>query len=372
MDRYGGPPRVRAVRFFGRDNPVDGVVIDVLLNKAREIRRTLGTSLPVPEESETVTEALMNALFLRKGKAADGRQLSLDLGVPQVAELHRRMELDAAREHRNRTLFAQRRLKPEEVKRELEATDAVLGDPDAVRHFVLAAAQRIGLRMERSPRQRDVYRVAVSLQATATVPEAVRFALPARKDGQWLVGFVSPTPEGAEYLGRNHRFVAALARFLMEEALTKQGEATVSRCGVIRTASVKTTTTISLLRVRYLMEQPQKAPLLSEEIVVLGYTNSRGSSFLEDASALKLLAEAKPEANVPMAEKKELVGAALRTWEGMKAEIQPRLERRAKELEESHKRIRRAVSLRVRELAVKPQLPPDLLGLLVLQPLVSG
>jgi hypothetical protein len=227
VDRYGGPAKVRAVRFFGRDNPVDGVVIDVLLNKAREIRRTLGTSLPVPEESETVTEALMNALFLRKGAADETRQLSLELGVPQVAELHRKMELDAEREHRNRTRFAQRALKPEEVKRELEATDAVLGDPDAVRQFVLAAAQRLGLRIERSIRQREVFRVAISAQATATVPEAVKFALPAKKDSQWLVSFVSPTPEGAEYLGRNHRFVAATARFLMEEALTKQGEATV-------------------------------------------------------------------------------------------------------------------------------------------------
>jgi hypothetical protein len=66
------------------------------------------------------------------------------------------------------------------------------------------------------------------------------------------------------------------------------------------------------------------------------------------------------------------VSAALETWQGVEAEIQPRLEARAKELEESHKRIRRAVSLRVRELAIKPQLPPDLLGLLVLQPLVSA
>ena len=190
VDRYGGPPKVRAVRFFGRDNPVDGVVIDVLLNKAREIRRTLGTSLPVPEESETVTEALMNALFLRKA-AGEGPQLSLDLGVPQVAEIHQRMERDAE-QHRTWTRFAQRALKPEEVKRELEATDAVLGNPDAVRQFVLAAAQRIGLRIERSARQKEVYRVAVSPQATATVPDAVRFSLPARKDGQWLISFVSP------------------------------------------------------------------------------------------------------------------------------------------------------------------------------------
>ena len=38
VDRYGQRARiVKTVRYFGRNNPVDGVVLDVLLNKAREI-----------------------------------------------------------------------------------------------------------------------------------------------------------------------------------------------------------------------------------------------------------------------------------------------------------------------------------------------
>ena len=47
------------------------------------------------------------------------------------------------------------------------------------------------------------------------------------------------------------------------------------------------------------------------------------------------------------------------------------LRSRAEALTESHRRIRQAVSVGVRGLAVKPQFPPDLLGLLVLQPLVE-
>jgi superfamily II DNA or RNA helicase len=66
VDRYGQrAPRVKVIRFFGRDNPVDGVVLKVLLDKAREIRRTLGTHVPVPEASESVTQAVLEALFLR-------------------------------------------------------------------------------------------------------------------------------------------------------------------------------------------------------------------------------------------------------------------------------------------------------------------
>ena len=40
-------------------------------------------------------------------------------------------------------------------------------------------------------------------------------------------------------------------------------------------------------------------------------------------------------------------------------------------LTEAHRRIRQAVSLKVRGLTVKPHTPPDLLGLLILPPLIQ-
>ena len=374
VDRYGQTaPLVKAIRYFSPDSAVDGVVLDVLLNKAREIHRTLGTHVPVPEESESVTEAVLNALFLR-GRKTGANQLQLDLGLeaPQVASLHARWERDAERERINRTRFAQRALKPDEVRKELEATDAVLGDPDAVREFVLNAAQRLGLTITRDKRP-DVYRVAVGPEAIATLPATIAYALPTVEGRWWRISFTSPTPEGAEYLGRNHRFVAALARFLMEEALTKHGQATASRCGAIRTRTVSRLTTVALLRVRYLLHQPERAPLLSEEVVVAACTDAGTSGapqWLADPEALRLLADAKPDAEVPMAEKRALVAAALEAWPTLESALRDQIKRRAAELETSHKRVRQAVSLRVRELTVTPQLPPDLLGLLVLQPVV--
>jgi superfamily II DNA or RNA helicase len=386
VDRYGQPARrVKAIRFFGRDNPVDGVVIEVLLDKAREIHRTLGTHVPVPEESESVTQAVLEALFLRGGRLGAGRQLVLDLGVPGVAAFHRSWERDVERERVNRTRFAQRALKPEEVQHELEAADAVLGDPLAVREFVLAAAQRIGLAVAPDRRQ-GVFRVTVTAEATATLPEPIRLALPADQGGRWLISFESPTPEGAEYVGRNHRFVATLARFLFEEALSRPGNARVSRCGAVRTRAVQALTTILLLRVRYLVEQPPLRPLLSEEVVVLAFSGAgpAQAEWLEADAALRLLAEATPDANIPMAEKREVVDRALATlgdWQGTVGEwglrhpiqraIRDRISRRANALTDAHKRIRRAVSWRVRGLEVQPQVPPDLLGLLVLQPMVQ-
>jgi len=378
VDRYGQRSEtVKAIRYFSPDSAVDGVVLDVLLNKAREIHRTLGTHVPVPAESETVTEALLNALFIRgePAKAQGSKQRLFDFvdDEDSVDQFHQRWQLDAEREKVNRSRFAQRALKPAEVRQELETTDAVLGDPDAVQEFVLTAAQRLGLNI-RKEKQPDVFRVLIDAASVSTLPPAVTFALPSSKSGQWLISFVSPTPEGADYLGRNHPFVASLARFLLESALTKGSTAVASRCGVIRTKAVTRLTSIALLRVRYLVNQPDRPSLLSEEVLVTGIvpgTKRSAVEWLSDQEALRLLAEAKPDANVPMAEKRELIQVALESWPGLEADLHKRIDARANELEKSHKRVRQAVAMKVRQLTVAPQLPPDLLGMLVLQPVVG-
>ncbi|NMC20154.1 MAG: hypothetical protein GYA33_07000 [Thermogutta sp.] len=159
----------------------------------------------------------------------------------------------------------------------------------------------------------------------------------------------------------------------MEEALTKGGAATATRCGVIRTEAVSRLTGILLLRVRYLLHQPDRPPLLSEEVLVKGTTSRSGDGRLEwlpDDEALRLLAAAKPHANVPMPEKRQLIAWALEAWPNLETALRDPIKARAAELEKSHKRVRQAVSLKVRQLSLDPQFPPDLLGILVLQPVV--
>jgi hypothetical protein len=62
---------------------------------------------------------------------------------------------------------------------------------------------------------------------------------------------------------------------------------------------------------------------------------------------------------------------ALDGWNQLQSATQERIEVRAEALAEAHRRIRQAVSLKVRGLTVKPQ-EPDLLGILVLQPVVGS
>ncbi|MCS7269406.1 MAG: SWF/SNF helicase family protein, partial [Geminicoccaceae bacterium] len=84
VDRYGqSAPVVRTYRYYSPDNPVDGVVIRVLLNKAAEIRKTLGTYVPVPEDDESVQRALLSALFMKPLRSGT-QQLALDMEMPAI------------------------------------------------------------------------------------------------------------------------------------------------------------------------------------------------------------------------------------------------------------------------------------------------
>lgn len=370
VDRFGQKNRkVRVIRYYGKDNPVDGAILRVLLKKAWRIHKTLGIYVPVPVEGETVIEALIDALFTGPGQRA-AEQMALDFIDERTRALHDKWDLDANREKESRTRFAQRRIKPQEVYRELEATDQVLGDPDAVRQFVLFACQKLGIHIERDPRNPSVWRISLDPEALVGVPELVRYGLPSDVKGAWRIAFDSPTPEGAEFVGRNHPFVTALAQYLFEEAMEGKGVA-ATRCGAIRTEAVDRLTGLFLLRPRYLLERPGKGALLCEEVLILGWVGF-GEGWLSPEESLRLLAEAKPTANLSLEEKRELVSLVLERFkahleaeEGQLAEI---LRGRAKELEESHRRLRRTIGEPLRGLVVRPQWPPDLLGVLVFQP----
>ena len=79
VDRFGQhAATVRAVTYYGEDNGIDGIVLDVLIRRHENIRRSTGVSVPVPVDSTTVMKAIWESLLLR-GKQAD--QLTLDFGA---------------------------------------------------------------------------------------------------------------------------------------------------------------------------------------------------------------------------------------------------------------------------------------------------
>ena len=143
VDRYGQErAKVRTILLYGADNEIDLVVLEVLLRKARAIRKALGIAVPVPADAEQVIDALVDGVLLRRRPAAG--QLELGLGEGDVSRLHSAWDKAAERQ---KAYFAQPSIDPTEVARELEATDDVLGDAGAVERFMLSAVQRLGGRM---------------------------------------------------------------------------------------------------------------------------------------------------------------------------------------------------------------------------------
>ena len=111
-------PEVRVVTYYGTDNQIDGIVLDVLLRKHKTIRSSLGISVPVPVDTEQVIEGDLRRLAAARASGTRAEQLlpaSDDDFAPQKQKLHDDWEAAAEREKRSRTMFAQETIKVDEV-----------------------------------------------------------------------------------------------------------------------------------------------------------------------------------------------------------------------------------------------------------------
>ena len=130
---------------YGANNPVDGAVLRVILKKAERIRKELGVSVPLPADTNQVMQAVMRAVLLSTSAVKDTRQLKLDL--PEIESADQQVETlwQSAKEKAKatRTIFAQARLRPEDVLPEWQKAKGVLGGAEDVERFVKAAAEML-------------------------------------------------------------------------------------------------------------------------------------------------------------------------------------------------------------------------------------
>jgi superfamily II DNA or RNA helicase len=142
-DRFGQPrEKVRVLTYYGIDNQIDGIVLDVLLRKHKKIRSSLGISVPVPGNTDMVIEAIFEGLLLKE--RSGHRQLKFDFMQETRKDLHAKWDDATAREKRSRTIFAQETIKVEEVSKELSATRAAIGSGTDVANFVKEALKAQG------------------------------------------------------------------------------------------------------------------------------------------------------------------------------------------------------------------------------------
>ncbi|KKK59577.1 hypothetical protein LCGC14_3032990, partial [marine sediment metagenome] len=129
---------------YGTNNPIDGVVLKVLLRKVREIRRSTGISIPFPEDSKSLMDSVLQAVISDSQAAAkrrNAKQLTFDFGeIDEVRQKEliatKAIEAAADRETASRTIFAQHVIKANEIEEDLKQADEAIGNPETVEAFV--------------------------------------------------------------------------------------------------------------------------------------------------------------------------------------------------------------------------------------------
>lgn len=371
VDRFGQPEkRVRALMLYGGNNPVDGAVLKVIVRKAERIRRELGVSVPVPVDTNKVTEAILQTVLLQTGRVAEGlKQGAFDFGQPE-ADLDVAWESAKENAKQTRTIFAQRSLKPEEVLPEWRKAVAVLGGEEDVRRFVAAACERLRAPLQpigegrfRLPADNLPGPVRERLEAAGLTAKSLRIA------------FRHPAPAGFEAVHRSHTLVAALADHVAERALSEDLPDLAARCGAIATRAVARRTTVLLLRLRSQIGVEERdgtrwrrvRTLLSEEAVGVAIAGSEAPRVLEDTDALGLMA-AEPARNMDADERTYEVQESLDDLPRLTPVIEALARSRAEALLADHTRVRDASAAKGIRSTVEACLPADVIGAFVLLP----
>nr|WP_313634772.1 DEAD/DEAH box helicase [Brevundimonas diminuta] len=362
VDRFGQrATEVWSLMMFGENSIIDGAVIRVITEKMKRIQKETGVTVPVPEDSASVTNALMQAMLLRSQKHA-GVQDQFDFGDAEMRleTEWRNAEADAAA---IRTRYAQTALKPEEVLPEWRRLRALLGGPEEIARFTRRALARIDTPLgEQGLHWRMRY---------DDLPQQLRERLAGRHlTGTRMIGFADDLPPEVTHVGRTHPLVATLAEAMAEGALDPagvEGKVALGRAGAWRTTGVEKLTTVLLLRLRFKLTTSGRRTLLAEEATALAFTPGAAAVTLAGADALALL-EGAASGNVDPAAIARQVEQARTRLDGYAGAIAAYAQERAAQLSEDHDRVKTATRGEGATTLVEPVLPADVIGLYVLVP----
>lgn len=368
VDRFGQrKSEVRVAFIYGKDNPIDGIVMKVLLRKAQEIRKTIGISVPFPESNQSVMDAVLNAVLLNPKAAQNYGQMKLDFGEDEAfreaeAKVSKAYQLAEEQEKATRSIFAQNAIKAHEIENDLKEADEVIGSVATVEEFVKDALRHIGGQLET---WRKGYRIYLP-----TLPYSLKSFWNDKEDFA-AISFQSPTPEGFRYIGRNHPFVEQLCQIILNNSLDRQSKDKVARVSVIITDTVKTRTTLMELRVRNLISNLRGTEeLVAEEMMLWGYRKHPNDRDWLAPEAAKSLLDAVPKGELSPLERRELLDEALEDLRACQPIFEEMGYQRAQHLIEAHDRFREAVGGH-RYKVVEPVLPMDVMGIYILLPQVS-
>ena len=368
IDRFGQPSDdVKIFMLYGKDNPMDGVVLNVLLRKAIQIRKEIGVAVPFPEDSESVMEAVGTALFFSEGfKKKDIIQGKFDFAEEEQLKVENRLEqeYEKAKEKHTKThdLLAQHGIMKElNVEEDIRQMDDVLGNPQAVNDFVINAVMQTGGNIEPFKKGFRLYKQNLPMSVLETIQGKEPF----------LLSFDSPTPEGYRYIGRNHPFTEQLCRSVLANAFHNESYLRIARCAAFRSSSVKTKTTLIIFRIRNVIKHKSIGnELVAEELLLYTYEGKYADGkILSKKESNDLLFEASAVADLQDQQRnkflEEEINEVLQEEEKLKSLVKSENEN----LVSVHERYRKALGSEQYE--VGSLIPPDILGIYILFPAVN-
>lgn len=367
VDRFGQRrEKVAVLTYYGIDNRIDGVVLDVLIRKHKQIRSSLGISVPVPANTNEVVQAIFEGLLMRSGDIATGSQILPgfeDYMRPQREALYDEWDRTKEREKRSRTMFAQERLKPDVVAAALREAQRSAGSMEDVQHFVLDALKASGASLESD---NGVFH---TLLDEAHLPVRELFA----RNGGASFTFEVGQKQGV-YLTRTHPLVEELAAYVLDNSLDPAGDALAARSGVIRTGAVSRKTALYMLRVRYHLRTLRKGEenlMLVEDLILPAAEGSGDARRWLGADEVERLLGAAPDANVSHQQRTEFLEAELAGLDARMQALQELAHQHGERVLEAHREVRHVMKIGGR-VSITSHDPPDLLGLYLFLPAPGG
>lgn len=370
VDRFGQLTKiVKTCLLYGEDNQIDAIVLDVLLRKVREIKKATGINVPFPEDSQGIIDTIAQALLLNPDRKisvrGDTRQKTIEFGeldeaAKAKANVSRKLDEAAEREKVSRSIFAQNAIKAQEIEEDLRQVDEAIGDPGAVEAFTITTLQNL-LGVQVIPKAAHCYHLVA-----ANIPDQLRELLPDKDVVP--VSFLSPTPLGYHYLGRNNPFIEQLCQLVMANTVNRVDKR-AARAAVIRTDQVETKTTLLLFRCRNVIENARENhQIVAEEMILWGWRGTPANKqFLTHVEAKKLLAEARATSDLSPQARASFLESELELLDDLRTEFDSVAEQQSKRLVEAHERFSSLMDGK-RFQVVYPVLPMDLMGIYILLP----
>ena len=363
VDRYGQTsPVIKTYMLYGDNNPMDNFILNVLIRKVREIKKSIGITIPIGENNKSLMADLTQKVLYSPSSAEQ-----LALFQEDKIKIDNELELARRKGENIRSIFAHETVDAETIRKDLEEVDEAIGDIEAVEGFVIYALKLLGA---------DIVHEAGGYNVqTLNLPKHLRASLMSSEDekkGKLAVriSFESPTPKGYRYIGRNHRFVEQLCHFIISNAFENEGNKYhLARTSVIRTANVQKRTVLVMFRVRNVVREVRSSnESVAEEMYLWGYLNNNGEpETISFKDAKKLLVEAVPLSNLSLEMQQTQIDAELTSFNDKEDIFIKLATERADKLVEAHGRFKELIGGRSFEKSV-PVLPPDIMGVYILLP----